>query len=61
MIREIVDHYSLETILELINSGDKICYSPHILQRINQSVQALEDYLQDGNPAVYFGRPYAEC
>lgn len=53
MTREIVDNYSLETILELINSGDKICYSPHILQRINQSVQALEDYLQDGNPAVY--------
>ncbi|MBM3920558.1 MAG: aromatic amino acid lyase [Sphingomonadales bacterium] len=52
-MREIKEHYSLESILELINSGDKICYSPHILQRINESVQALEDYLQEGKPAVY--------
>ncbi len=53
MIREIEDHYSLESILELINSSDKISYSPHILQRINESVQALDTYLQNGNPAVY--------
>ena len=53
MIREIEDHYSLESLLELIFSGDKISYSPHILQRINESVQALDAYLQDGNPAVY--------
>ncbi|MBM3399468.1 MAG: hypothetical protein FJY15_02750, partial [Bacteroidetes bacterium] len=52
-MREIQEHYSLESILELINSGDKIRYSPHILQRINNSVQALESYLKDGNPAVY--------
>lgn len=53
MTQEIVDHYTLESILELIYSGDKISYSPHILQRINQSVQALENYLHEGNPAVY--------
>jgi len=52
-MREIQEHYSLESILELINSGDKIRYSPQILQRINKSVQALESYLKDGNPAVY--------
>ncbi|MEK0420280.1 MAG: hypothetical protein RLZZ161_131 [Bacteroidota bacterium] len=52
-MREISDQYTLKSILELIKSGDKICYSPHILQRINECVDALNAYLQDGNKAVY--------
>lgn len=50
---EIQEHYTLKDILHLLQSGDEICYSPHILQRINTSVSALSDYLQNGNPAVY--------
>ena len=50
---EIQEQYSLKDILALINSGNKICYSPHILRRINESVDALNAYLKDENPAVY--------
>ena len=52
-MEQIKNEYSLNDILHLFYSGSKISLSTQLLQRIKESCAFLNDYLSEGDKAVY--------